>query len=106
MPGPKNRIAKLIGRRIRELRIERGWDQVDLEAYVDERVKRATISDYETGRRLPSMPTLAALARAFEVEMVALLLDPNAELRHRAALAVLDCPDDTLRHVAKLLDIE
>ena len=48
-------LASRIGKRIRALRRERGWKQVDLEAYVDEAVKRASIADFETGRRLPSL---------------------------------------------------
>lgn len=99
------RAAKLIGRRIRELREERGWDQIDLEAHIDGTVKRATISNFETGARLPSLHTLLQLAKAFEVEPAALLLNPSAELKHRIAVAALDAKDDTLVHVGKLLDV-
>jgi transcriptional regulator with XRE-family HTH domain len=102
----KTDIGRLLGKRIRELRTEKGWQQVELEARLDEGVTRAALSSYETGRRIPSVRVLGQLAKAFGVSPVALLLDPNASNRDRAAIEVLDCEESTFIHVAKLLDLE
>lgn len=99
-------LAKLLGTRLRELRHEHGWDQADLEAHLDEAVKRATLSDFETGRCLPSLRTLQKIAQAFNEEPATLLLDPASNFKHKIAIAVLKAPEDTLIHVAKLLDLE
>lgn len=99
------KLARLIGLRLRQLRNERGWDQVDLEAHLDGHIKRASISDFETGRRLPSLRTLFRIAGAFEVELAELVLSPGEHQRHRVAIAALKCTKKTLPHVAKLLDV-
>jgi transcriptional regulator with XRE-family HTH domain len=98
-------IAKRLAKRVRELRNARGWNQVDLEAHLDERLKRATVSDFETGRRTPSLQALIRIAQALEVEPAALLLDPALDRRHKVALAVLGCDENTLGPIAKLLDV-
>lgn len=61
--------------------------QADLEAHVGSVVKRATLADFETGRRLPSLRTLIAIADAFEVSVARLVLDPQTET---AAIKALD----------------
>ena len=99
-------LACLLGRRIRELRQERGWGQVDLAEYLDGRPKQATLSTIETGRRFPSYRTLEKLVRAFGVVPAALFLSPGENFRHRVAVAVLECSEETLRHVAKLVDVD
>ena len=97
-------IAALVGRRIRQLRTERQWNQVDLEAHLSG-IKRATISDFETARSLPSLLTLFDLASAFGVEPGALLMEPDRQPRHRVAVATLQCSEATLKPIAKLLDV-
>lgn len=99
-------IARLVGRRIKELRNDRGWAQVDLEEHLDGMVKRATLSDYETGRELPSLRTIVKLAEAFEVDPAELLLNINGNERHRIAGAVLRAEADVLPHVARLLAVD
>jgi transcriptional regulator with XRE-family HTH domain len=100
-------LAKIIAKRIRELRGKRGWEQVDLEAQLDGAVSRSAISHFETARSQPSLDTLRRLAAAFGVNPAALLLDPGAEFRDRVAMAVLGCDDaKLLEHVGKLLDVE
>ena len=63
--------------------------QVDLEAHLDGHVKQPTISDYETGRAMPSLRMVARLAAAFEVGVANLFLNVNADERQRLAAAVL-----------------
>ena len=66
---------------------------------------RSTISCIETGKHLPSLENLQRLADAFEVELATLFLSPNQNFHHKVAQSVLECPEETLRHVAKLVDV-
>ena len=77
------RLARLIGKRIQELRHANGWGQVDLEAHLEGAVTRSTISYLETGRRLPSLRTLQQLADAFGVHPATFLVAPERDLRDR-----------------------
>jgi transcriptional regulator with XRE-family HTH domain len=117
----KKRIARLLGRRLRTLRNESGLTQEDLATYIkssrrrplagqpDEEqpdtINRSAISDYETGRRLPTLRTLIGLAKAFNVDVCELLLDPDESQNHKIALAALKAPKSLLPAVAKLLDV-
>jgi len=55
--------AAAIGRRIRDLRCERGWSQVDLAEKIGN--SHAAVSLWETGRRIPQRDAAIALAVAF-----------------------------------------
>jgi transcriptional regulator with XRE-family HTH domain len=98
------KLGQLVGGRIRELRLARGWQQVDLEAHLDGIASRSSISYLETGRTFPSRNTLHALARAFNVPPAAFFLDP-ADRRQRIALALLTCDEAMLPALEKLLDV-
>ncbi len=99
-------MAKILGRRVAELRRARGWKQVDLEAHLDEVIKRATISDIENGREMPSLRTIVHLARVFEVLPAELLLDVHGKVQHAAAAALLHANRATVKSVASVLGIE
>lgn len=58
-------IAYLIGKRIREVREERNLSQIELGKLVN--LDHSTISDYERGRRVPSMVVGFRLAIALQV---------------------------------------
>jgi len=106
MSQKRKGLGGIVGRRVRTLRRERGWDQVDLEAHIHETVGRSAISHFETGRTHPSLNTLVEFAQAFDVDAASLLLDPHGDYRHRVAIAVLACRDDNLlKAVGKLLDV-
>lgn len=64
-------ICEALGLRIRELRIRRGWRQIDLaeEAGVHENY----VSDLEQGRKEICLRTLQMIAQAFEMSMADLL---------------------------------
>jgi len=101
----RSQLARLVGRRVRALRLDRGWKQVDLEAHLYNWVKQATISTFESGQRFPSCTSLEAFAEAFGVDVAVLFLDPS-DLRHRVAAAALQCRSaGTLQAIAKLLDV-
>ncbi len=100
-------VVLSLGRRIRALREERGWAQIDLAAHLDDDIQRAMISDIETGRRTASLTTLIRIAGAFEVPVAALFLERQGRsLRAAVADRALSASEESLRPVAKLLDVE
>ncbi|HWB79955.1 MAG TPA: helix-turn-helix transcriptional regulator [Nannocystaceae bacterium] len=98
-------VAKVLGRRVAELRRARGWKQIDLEAHLDEAIKRATISDVENGREMPSLRTIVHLARVFEVHPAELLLDVQGNAQHSAAARLLHASRGTVKAVADVLGL-
>lgn len=88
-------IVALVGRRVREFRLERGWAQVDLEAHMEGRITRSQISYIENGERHVSLRTLAMLAEALEVHPAELLLDPRASDGDAAVARLLHPPPHT-----------
>ena len=67
-------------KRIKQLREERGWSQKELGMKtwknLDSRTAQGKISHYETDRHIPSHEDLERLAKALEVSVLALLVDP------------------------------
>jgi len=59
--------AKILGRRIRTLRAERGWSQLDLAAETD--FERAYIGGIEIGQRNLTLKNLLRFARAFRIPL-------------------------------------
>src|SRR6185295_548663 len=74
-PGPKP-LAQLIGRRIRELRTERGWTMRELSGKLG--VPLTTLTAYEKGRSEPPLRTILKAARLFEVPVELLVSDETA----------------------------
>ena len=99
-------LARRIGRRIRALRQERGWGQVDLSAHIDEFLTQPTLSYVENGSRLSSLRALLRIADAFEIDIAGLFLNPEESRREKILMAVWNCSETTLEHVAKLVDVE
>jgi len=56
--------------RLKELRAERGWSQVDLAALL--KVSRQTVNAIETGKYDPSLPLAFRIARLFEQSIEAI----------------------------------
>jgi len=70
--SPEDRaLSAKLGKRIRALRIKRGWTQVDLG--VNANLSRVHISDLERGVREVGLYKLRKIARAFETTMPKLL---------------------------------
>jgi putative transcriptional regulator len=59
-------MAEAVGKKVRELREGRGWNQAQLGVYAG--LSPATVNLIERGHRTPNMSTIAKLARVFEVE--------------------------------------
>lgn len=64
-------ICVQFGRRIRALRLKRGWRQIDLAAHAE--IHKTHISDIEVGRSEVCLRTIERLAEALEVTPADLL---------------------------------
>ncbi|MBZ5503875.1 MAG: helix-turn-helix domain-containing protein [Acidobacteriia bacterium] len=64
-------LSATLGKRIRALRLKRGWTQVELGVIAD--LSRVHISDLERGVREVGLYKLRKIARAFETTMSRLL---------------------------------
>ncbi|MGZ9739535.1 helix-turn-helix transcriptional regulator [Pseudomonas sp. GNP012] len=62
--------------RLKELRAERNWSQVDLAALLN--VSRQTINAIENGRYDPSLPLAFQIARAFALPIESIFDDEFA----------------------------
>ncbi|MDI9504055.1 MAG: helix-turn-helix transcriptional regulator [Erysipelotrichaceae bacterium] len=62
---------KSLGIRIRKLRVDRGWSQLDLS--LEANINRNYICDLENGRRNPTLEMIIRIADAFEIEISELL---------------------------------
>ncbi|WP_375449955.1 helix-turn-helix domain-containing protein [uncultured Devosia sp.] len=65
------RLAEVFGRRVREVRHERGWTQEQLA--FEAGVKRAYLSEVENGQRNVSLDVVEKLAKALGVTAESLL---------------------------------
>ena len=74
-------IGQALGARIRALREEQGLTQEAL-AYESDVGSKGYVSDIESGRALPSLSTLEAIADRLAVELVDLFTFPDEGLRH------------------------
>jgi transcriptional regulator with XRE-family HTH domain len=112
--GPRRRkpspLARAIGRRIRELREERGWAPRHLAALVG--VRREQIEQYELGTALPTLRTLISFSQALRVSLDSLVLaesqaqhqlEDEELLRRFRAVGML--PWEARRAATELLDI-
>ncbi|MFZ5823035.1 MAG: helix-turn-helix domain-containing protein [Bacillota bacterium] len=67
------------GSRLKELRLERGWRQKEVEAMLS--LRPGAVSQYERGRREPGFDLLLAFADLFGVSVDYLLGRPGAARR-------------------------
>jgi len=71
-----------VNNRLRELREEQGWSQVDLARELA--VSRQTVHALETGKYDPSLPLAFKIARLFERAIEDVFIDEAASGRKRA----------------------
>jgi ribosome-binding protein aMBF1 (putative translation factor) len=67
----ENDLATTVGERIRFERKKRGWPQKELASATG--IARPNIARLESGRQIPSLPTLQRVARSFGVPLSELL---------------------------------
>lgn len=94
-----------IGGRIKVERTKRGWTQLELATRMGGAVKRATISDFESGRRYPSLKTIARFASLFRVHPASLLVSAEHQLEHEVVVACFRASPHELRAAAEKLRI-
>ena len=69
----KSEILKKVGKRIKEVRLQKGISQADLVGRMQGEIDPTTISRIEAGRTNPTVFTLFRLAEALEVDAKELL---------------------------------
>lgn len=71
MSSRKHALLVAVGKRIRDLREEKGWTQIDLAVHLD--MNRGHISDIEQGKREAGLITLQILASGLGTTMSRIL---------------------------------
>lgn len=61
------RLAFELGRRVRELREQRGWSQTQLARQAG--MTQSAVARFEAGGTIPTLPVLERLARALDAEL-------------------------------------
>ena len=69
----KVELFKIVGNRIQEIRISKGYSQVDLAGKIKGTIDTTNISRIESGRTNPTLFTLYRIAEALEVNLSQLL---------------------------------
>ena len=64
-----NDLLKRTGKRIKELRVQKGLNQLQLAIKMEDGSGPNTISDIECGRRNPTLKTVFKVARALNVQV-------------------------------------
>ncbi|WP_438710740.1 helix-turn-helix domain-containing protein [Aquimarina muelleri] len=65
----KSDLLKKVGKRIQELRVSKGYSQVDLVGKIEGKIDTTNISRIESGRTNPTIYTLFRIAEALEVSV-------------------------------------
>ena len=71
MSSGSHALLVKLGKRIRALRLKRGWTQSEMAAYLD--MNRGHLSDIERGKREAGIITLQIIARGLNTSMASLL---------------------------------
>lgn len=69
----KSELLKNVGKRIQEIRVEKGLTQVDLVGRIEGEIDTTNISRIESGRTNPTVFTLYRIAVALEISLKELL---------------------------------
>ena len=69
----KSEILKKVGKKIQEIRLNRGLTQVELVGKIEGEIDTTNISRIESGRTNPTVFTLFRIAEAMEVPIVELV---------------------------------
>jgi transcriptional regulator with XRE-family HTH domain len=66
-----NLLCTALGKRIRQLRLRKGWTQIEMAAYLG--INRGHLSDLEKGKREICLLTLQVIAKGLDTTMDRLL---------------------------------
>lgn len=84
----QHKIAQRFAQRVKELRKQKGWTQIDLAQKLG--IRRTAVANYEQGISFPPLPTLDRIAQLFGVSLDGLVWGyeaPEAVLQDRDLLA-------------------
>ena len=73
----KSELLKVVGKKIQELRIEKGLSQVDLVGLIEGNIDTTNISRIESGRTNPTLYNLYRISQALEVPLKELVTFQN-----------------------------
>ncbi|HEY4176587.1 MAG TPA: helix-turn-helix transcriptional regulator [Kofleriaceae bacterium] len=90
-------VAKSIGLRVRELRVERGLT-IERLAYEND-ISKGTVADLERGLARPSVVTLKRLADGLGVELLDLFTRPGDRARHDLIDATRTLPTHVIKRM-------
>ncbi|MFD0964279.1 helix-turn-helix domain-containing protein [Pseudofulvibacter geojedonensis] len=65
----KSELLKLVGKNVKNIRVSRGYSQVDLVGRIEGSIDTTNISRIESGRTNPTIYTLNRIAEALEVPL-------------------------------------
>lgn len=65
----KKDLLKKVGNRIQEIRLSKGYSQVDLVGKIEGKIDTTNISRIESGRTNPTVYTLHRIAEALDVSL-------------------------------------
>ena len=65
----REELLKLVGKRIQDIRLSKGYTQVDLVGKIKGKIDTTNISRIESGRTNPSLYMLQRIAEALEVPL-------------------------------------
>ncbi|WP_298342222.1 helix-turn-helix transcriptional regulator [uncultured Algibacter sp.] len=65
----KSELLKIVGKRIKEIREDKGLSQVDLVGKIDGNIDTTNISRIESGRTNPTIFTLHRIAEGLDVSL-------------------------------------
>jgi len=73
----KSVFLKIIGKRLKEVRLSKNLTQLDLVSRIDGEVDPTNISRIESGRTNPTIFTLHKIAEAMDISLTELLVDES-----------------------------
>lgn len=76
----KSEILKKIGKRIKEVRLQKGISQADLVGKMDGNIDPTNISRIEAGRTNPTVITLYRIAEAMDMKLADLVNFESTEI--------------------------
>ena len=102
-----NNFSKMLGLRIRELRLAKGLKQDKLADMLD--MERSNLTRIESGKQRPNDENILKLADIFNIEIKELFdfghQKPKSELRKIINLMINDLSDKELKYIYKILKI-
>lgn len=97
---PKERPKVNIGGIIRNLRAERGLSQGDIEKRTG--LLRCYLSRVENGHTVPSLETLAKIARAFDISLAAFFPQPDSSAEPAEKPLPPDMTEEEMRFLVQI----